>query len=234
MSKELLREVAFRRFKEKLFAHTLEPGQFLSQRELSEMLDVPLAPMREAVQRLASAGLVRIIAQRGVQILEPSPQMLNEAFELRIILECAAIKTIPLSSISEQLRENEELVLRLQSILVEPLGFERIKEVLSVDWMLHKQLIQAMGNETIESVYNINADKIRLARLRQHFRAEQLYQALDEHMKVIKALLDQDKDTAAAYMELHLKNALTRGLGISNLYRGNNLHEFPAKSHPST
>ena len=216
MRKELMRDMAFRRFKESLFAHTLEPGQFVSQRELSELLDVPLAPMREAVQRLSSAGLVKIIAQRGIQILEPSPQMLSEAFELRIILEVAAIKAVPLARIQGNLKKNELKTKRLRTRLVEPLSFEHIKEALDVDWELHELFISAMGNKALEAVYQTNADLIRLARFSRRISAEQLVMALNEHLEVIEALLKQDCDSGAAKMKLHLKTALSRGLGISD------------------
>ena len=215
--KELMRDIAFRRFKESLFAHTLEPGQFVSQRELSELLDVPLAPIREAVHRLSSARLVKVIAQRGIQILEPSPQMLSEAFELRIILEVAAIKAVPLARIYDNLKNIEHKTKGLRTRLVEPLNFKSVKEVLDVDWALHELFISAMGNKTVEAVYQTNADLIRLARFSRRVNAEQLSMALNEHLEVIEAVFKQDCDSGAAKMKLHLKTALTRGLGISDV-----------------
>ena len=216
----LLREIAYQRFKEALFSNRLEPGQFVSQRELAEMLDVPLSPMREAVQRLGAAGLVRIIAQRGIQILEPTPQMVREAYELRIILELAAIKIVPLSRIAPGLAEIENKTREVISKLVEPLEFAVVKDVLDVDWQLHDLFIEAMGNQTITTVYRTNADKIRLARFRQRFTADQLRKAMDEHLQVIAALRegDESKPKGAALLELHLKTALERGLGIKSLF----------------
>ncbi len=216
----LLREVAYERFKEALFSNRLEPGQFVSQRELAKMLEVPLSPMREAVQRLNGAGLVRIIAQRGIHILEPTPQMVREAYELRIILELAAIKVVPLARIETGLIEIEAKTREMIDRLVEPLAFDVVKEVLDVDWRLHDLLIEAIGNQTISTVYRTNADKIRVARFRQRFSARQLQQALQEHLQVIAALREGEEAKAkgAALLELHLKTALERGLGIKRLF----------------
>src|SRR6187399_164562 len=68
--KSLMREVAYDRFKVELFKRNLAPGQFVSQVELCELLDVPLGPTREALKRLEAESLVRLIPQRGIQIAD--------------------------------------------------------------------------------------------------------------------------------------------------------------------
>ena len=214
----LLRDLAYKRFKKKLFANQLVPGQFVSQRELSEMLEVPLGPMREAIQRLEAAGLMRIIAQRGLQILEPTPLMVSEAYELRIILEVSAIRRIPAFRLAGNLTEIEKRTREMITRLVDPLEMDTVTDVMEVDWQLHDFLIENMNNQTISQVYRSNADKIRLARFRQKFAAEQLNQAMAEHLLVIKALQEDDPTKAAEYLENHLRTSLERGLGITSMF----------------
>src|SRR6185369_12224685 len=90
--KSLMREVAYERFKAQLFKRNLAPGQFVSQVELCELLDVPLGPTREALKRLEAENLVRLIPQRGIQIADIGVTLIREAFEFRTILEVAAIR----------------------------------------------------------------------------------------------------------------------------------------------
>ena len=85
-----MREVAYERFKTELFKRNLTPGQFVSQGELCELLDVPLGPTREALKRLEAESLVRLIPQRGIQITDIGVTLIHEAFEFRTILEVAA------------------------------------------------------------------------------------------------------------------------------------------------
>ena len=63
-----LREIAYNRFRQRLFTSHLRPGQFVSQRQLSELLDVPVGAVREALKRLEADGLVTVVAQRGVHV----------------------------------------------------------------------------------------------------------------------------------------------------------------------
>src|SRR6185369_17709559 len=90
--KSLMREVAYERFKAQLFKRNLAPGQFVSQVELCELLDVPLGPTREALKRLEAESLVRLIPQRGIQIADIGVTLIREAFQFRTILELAAVR----------------------------------------------------------------------------------------------------------------------------------------------
>ena len=136
----------------------------MSQRELTKILGVPLNPVREALQRLETNGLIKIVAQRGFQIIEPSPQMVKESYELRTILEMAAIKTFPAVKLRRGLIDIETKTKKLYGKLKEPVGAKNIKNVLDVDWSLHEYLIKSLENETILKVYQINADKVRISR----------------------------------------------------------------------
>ena len=90
--KSLMREVAYERFKAQLFKRNLAPGQFVSQGELCELLDVPLGPTREALKRLEAENLVRLIPQRGIQITDIGVTLIHEAFQFRTVLELAAVR----------------------------------------------------------------------------------------------------------------------------------------------
>lgn len=212
----LLREKAYNGFKSHLFANKLKPGQFISQRELSEILDVPLNPVREALQRLEVTGLIKIVAQRGFQIIEPTPQMVKESYELRMMLEMAAIKMFPVEKLKDGLLDIKAKTEGLYKAVEAPLKPEKIKSLLDVDWCLHEYLITSLENDTIFQVYRSNADKVRVARLKQRFTVDQLKQVLDEHTAIIEALLSNEIEAAARFLEKHLRISLERGLGITS------------------
>ena len=50
----MLRETAYERLKERLLASELKPGQLVSQKQLARLIDCPLGPTREAIQKLAA------------------------------------------------------------------------------------------------------------------------------------------------------------------------------------
>ena len=134
--KSLMREVAYERFKAQLFKRNLVPGQFVSQGELCELLDVPLGPTREALKRLEAESLVRLIPQRGIQIADIGVTLIREAFEFRTVLEVAAVRRFTASASAETLdkleRDTHGMLERMAST-TEP-DSRMLDAALQVDW----------------------------------------------------------------------------------------------------
>ena len=213
--KSLMREVAYERFKVQLFKRNLVPGQFVSQGELCELLDVPLGPTREALKRLEAERLVRLIPQRGIQIADIGVRLIREAFEFRTILELAAVRRFASTADDATLTELERstrAVLERMGDGVEAAG-KLIDVALQVDWGMHNLMIEAMGNHILTNAHQQNFDKIRMIRL--HGRSPRfLPLALEEHLAVIKALKRRDPEAAASALQRHLAAAERRALGL--------------------
>jgi DNA-binding GntR family transcriptional regulator len=213
--KSLMREVAYERFKVQLFKRNLVPGQFVSQGELCELLDVPLGPTREALKRLEAESLVRLIPQRGIQIADIGVRLIREAFEFRTILELAAVRRFALTADDAtllQLERSTRAVLERMASGDEPDG-KLIDVALQVDWGMHNLMIEAIGNHILINAHQQNFDKIRMIRL--HGRSPRfLPLALEEHLAVIKALKRRDPEAAASALQRHLAAAERRALGL--------------------
>ncbi len=211
----MLRHKAYDRFKERLFAEDLKPGQFVTQRELCEMMKVPIGPLREALKRLEAEAFVRLIPQRGIQIADLNVSMLNESFGLRRILELAAARHFAAEAPMSLIRQIEAQTVKvLRRVRAEP-DREMLDEALRVDWMMHDLIIDQMGNRTLTDVHRINFDKIRLARLHRRFTPERVRPALEEHMAVIAGFRARDPDAAAAALDRHLTVAHHRAVGLA-------------------
>ena len=211
----LMREVAYERFKAELFKRNLTPGQFVSQGELCELLDVPLGPTREALKRLEAESLVRLIPQRGIQITDIGVTLIHEAFEFRTILELAGVRHLALhgdeAAIADLGARSTAVLRRLDG------GSDTdprlLDAALQVDWAMHDMIVESVGNRIMIGAHRQNFDKIRMIRL--HGRSPRyLPLALEEHAGVIRALKKRDPDKAAAALAHHLKCAERRALGL--------------------
>lgn len=213
--RSLMREVAYERFKTQLFKRNLSPGQFVSQGELCELLDVPLGPTREALKRLEAENLVRLIPQRGIQITDIGVTLIREAFEFRTILEVAAVRRFVESAEAAAI---EHLAASTRSIL-DRLAATRdadnrlLDAALQVDWGMHNLIVESVGNRILTAAHQQNFDKIRMIRL--HGRSPRyLPLAMEEHLAVIEAMQRRDADGAAAALKHHLACAERRALGL--------------------
>ena len=88
---DTLSEKTYRNLRGKLLAGELKAGAQLVNRTLAQAMNVSLAPVREAIQRLATEGLVEHVPGAGAFVRKSSPQDLEELYVLREAVEsCAA------------------------------------------------------------------------------------------------------------------------------------------------
>ena len=68
------------------------PGFWLQENELCEQLGVSRSPVREALRRLVSDGLVISIPNKGTFVKEFTCKDIDEIFDMRVMLEGYAIR----------------------------------------------------------------------------------------------------------------------------------------------
>jgi DNA-binding GntR family transcriptional regulator len=210
-----LRERAYDAFTRHLLDRDLEPGQFVSQRELVDMSGLTLGAIRELVPRLESEGLIRTIPKRGMQIAQVDLALIRDAFQFRLFLEkeaAAAFARAGSDAEMKRLRNRHEDVVRRARKQVTP---ELIRQAQAIDWDLHYTLIDALDNKIIARAYRINMLKIRLIR-QQHTRLDDalVVPVMKEHLGIIEALESRDPERAAAAIGKHINDARARALQV--------------------
>ena len=68
------------------------PDETYSVYQLADLLDVSRSPVREALLRLAEAGLVQINRNRGFRVVIPQARDIEEIIDIRLALEPAAAR----------------------------------------------------------------------------------------------------------------------------------------------
>ena len=82
-----LHEQTYQNLKTMIVEGAITPGSKLNERALAETLSVSRTPIREAIRRLAAAGLVELINNRGAIVPKLNKEDVLNAFELMAELE---------------------------------------------------------------------------------------------------------------------------------------------------
>ncbi|MQA73408.1 MAG: FCD domain-containing protein [Solirubrobacterales bacterium] len=107
-----LAEQAFASLHEAIVTGVLEPGERLPIEELAEVLTMSPMPIREALRRLDSAGLVENIPHRGARVTELSVEDLREVYTVRLELEPLAVREAAASFTDEDAQAANEALER--------------------------------------------------------------------------------------------------------------------------
>jgi DNA-binding GntR family transcriptional regulator len=80
-------EQVLARLRDMILTGALVPGSRIDQNEMARRFGVSVVPVREALARLQSSGLVRIMPHRGVFVEELSAEELIDIYSVREVLE---------------------------------------------------------------------------------------------------------------------------------------------------
>lgn len=182
----------------------ISPGKLLSEKEISVRFDVSRQPVREAFIKLAEAGLVQILPQRGTFVMKISEQRVADARFIRQALECAIVRRAAEMVTDEQLLTLEHN-LRRQELAAQN---EQVREFLSLDDSFHQLLTQIancpLAWETIESI-KATMDRVRFLSLSQVSPPVSLIQ---QHYLIFSALKARDPDAAEKAIREHLQEMI--------------------------
>jgi DNA-binding GntR family transcriptional regulator len=211
-----LRAKAYESFRQQILEANIRPGQFISQRELMQLLDMPLGAVRELIPRLEAEGLLRTVPQRGLQIAHVDLALINNAYQLRLVLEreaavrfCATVSEADLVAIEDA---HHRIIARAKKGTVDA---ALLGDAQSVDWGLHDLMIDALGNALISEMYRVNSLRVRLIRLERTMLSEDaLLPAMQEHLWFIAALKRRDAQQVAERLTHHIESSHRRVLGL--------------------
>jgi DNA-binding GntR family transcriptional regulator len=211
-----MRTQAYDAFTRHLLERRLAPGQFVTQRDLAALVGFPLGAIREMIPRLEAEGLVRTLAQRGLQIVGANPKLIRDAFRLREIIETEAITLFTRTASDAVIQgEIDKLDAISEAARNETVSENLLDRAQAVDWGFHDLIVENLDNGLINDIHRVNAIRIRnMMYDRVILSAELLEPALAEHRLILKAVRDRDTPNAVAALRAHLMSARRRALGI--------------------
>lgn len=205
---------AYQGFTQQILSGGIRSGQFISQRELMTLLDMPLGAVREMIPRLEAGGLIKTVPQRGLQIAHVDLKLIRNAFQVRSMIEHEAIRHFVFSASAEELEQIEAAhkdVLRRASAA--SVDSQLLDDAQAIDWGLHDRMVDGLGNEIVSEIYRVNSLRIRLIKLENSvITPARLIPAMQEHLHFIAALRQRDPALATELLEAHIRSARDRVL----------------------
>ena len=210
-----LRDTAYSSFTEKLLARDIQPGQFVSQRELVEITGMPLGAIREMIPRLEADGLIRTSPKRGLQILTIDLDLIRNAFQLRRIVEGEAFASFAQTASDDDLARIEAEHRAIEDEASGGVTPDLLRRAQRMDWAFHDHVVDHMQNRIISDIHRVNAIKIRLIRNADtRMLPELVTRVMDEHMAVVRALIKRDVAATVAAIHAHIDSGKRRALGL--------------------
>ena len=176
------------------------PGSALREQMIEREYGASRGPIREALRLLQLAGLVNHEPRRGFRVRQYSPQLIEQTYRLRALLERHGVESLagrPLGPLARKLRA-------ANARMAELFAARDIAGYLETNGIFHRAILEAADNEPLQrslATLNETAQPIRYALLAQQFDRSR---AIAEHDLIIQLIESGELQVAAVAMEQHV------------------------------
>ena len=200
---QLLADKAQRALWHALRTGKLRDGQFLSMSQLVEILDCPIAAIREAVKQASSHGLLATLPKRGVQVMEARPETIRECLDFRMVLDQEGARRRISGGVFPGLKELRALHIEMRDAARKNLASNLPPKAIEVDLSLHNFLAEGLKNSQLMAGYDGNRMRIAIIQNARPFLQDRIVSAMEEHLAIIDALESGDLEAAVCAIRYH-------------------------------
>lgn len=207
-SPDLLNEQAYQALIEKLRNGSLSSGTFLSMQMLVELLDRPIAAVRDAVKRAEASGLMEILPKKGVVVMGAGPLVTRECLELRMIFDCEGARQLIKNESAVDLHILREAHEDLLAEAIKGVTPELSKRAIKTDLMLHDALSKGIESKLTARLYEENRNRVAVIQNIRPYLSDRIISSMNEHLAIINALEQRDTNAAVEAVRNHLRHTL--------------------------
>jgi DNA-binding GntR family transcriptional regulator len=198
--------------KGRIMHHAFPPGDKLDIQQLADDLGVSRTPVKDAINRLTSEGLVVLRSRRGTYVATLTPEMLRDLFETRTMIEQWAVQHATrdaLAAIAPALQARFD---RSTAIIAEA-DAEHFdySAYYALDLDLHAMVVGAASNPVLLDLHHAIMARMSVGRIYYPGEDEVLrrsHHAHREHEAIVQAVVRGDVDALLDAVRAHINASM--------------------------
>jgi len=197
-------DAVYRKLKTAIRKRYIKQGSQLVEVALAQQLGVSRTPVRSAIKRLESEGLVNSIPNRGAFVITPTQKEIEETFLVRAQLEIMAVKLACTRINGKQLDELKKLICMETEVFDET----NLDDYYATNDSLHLKIAEMSGNRVLYSYIKELLDRTRIFLILYDPFYKLEYRPTSEHEAIIAAIEERDAEKAAKAVETHINSSI--------------------------
>ncbi|MEG1537109.1 MAG: GntR family transcriptional regulator [Clostridiales bacterium] len=195
-----MRELIYQYMRDAIINRCLPAGVHLVEDDLARNLNASRTPVREALRKLESDGLVKHHRRRGVEVRQLNEKEAADIYDLSIVLEGYAARLVAENINQDILDKLQQLLLKMRDTV------QNINP--DLEMQLHQEfhftIYEACQNKRVEVLLKNNNDYIQLFRAYTLKVPGRMKHSREEHSRLLRAIEMRDGDLAEKCAREHL------------------------------
>lgn len=198
-------DFAYAAVRDRILTHEYPPGGTFNQASLAAELGISTTPLREALRKLQSEGLVELGAHRDAVVTRLSVEEARDLLEMRLALDPLA------AGLAAERRTRDDIAaIRAASDIRALPGHPSIEQLVR-HRRFHQAIYRASHNDvliaSLDALWD-KSDRYRLAGLRRDRDDAELHQKDAEHHEMMMCVIAGDTAGATSVMRRHIQSSL--------------------------
>jgi len=198
-----LNQIVYERLRSEILEGKLPPGTRIKQEELTQRLGVSRTPVRESIHRLEMEGLVEFQRRNSVLVSRISRNRIEEAFELRALLEDYAAEKAADKITEDDIKKLRKLIAEMDACH----SRQQVERLLSKNDEFHRFICSRAGNEFLMEMLEQIWTDIKRLRINYLITPEGHQEATREHEDLVDAIESHDKKQIRQIVQKHLESS---------------------------
>jgi DNA-binding GntR family transcriptional regulator len=199
--------LAYSELRQLILSGSLAPGSRVSQYELADKMQMSITPLREAIRRLSSEGLIIMDTHRDSRVADVSAAEARELLEVRLSLEPSATELAAH-------RRTEADIVAIRTAAKKLLPVTRVwgEDAITAHREFHRAVYTASHNASMIKLLDDlwdKSDRYRRLGLELPSGDEPRTIDLNQHHQILELVASGDGPGAADLARTHIANSLT-------------------------
>ncbi|MBW0764912.1 MULTISPECIES: GntR family transcriptional regulator [Mammaliicoccus] len=204
VNRNSIKQEIYDQVKYSLFNNELPLNEFITEVELSNLLDVSRTPVREAMNELVLEQLMIFKPRKGYKVNTFTNHEIDQIFLLRESLEIACVPFL-VEVITDKHILDLQTIIEHQSIAAEKNDYYTF---MLLDKEFHTYLMEIIEFKLFLKSYNVQHDLSILIGTQGLKSQGRMLDVLDEHNEILKALSTKNTDAIITSMKSHLEKSM--------------------------
>ena len=184
----------------------LAPGERIIEVKMREICGTSRTPVREALRRLSTEGLIVFVPHQGAQVASISVDELEDVYRLRAMIESYAAGRAAVRISRGQIERLTTLADLMQEAVLQ--GYEPINEKFTpANAEFHQIVFDAADSKRLPRIASLLIDMPLVLRALANYSFEEKLRSATQHHELIAAFQAGDPNWAAATMRGHVLGA---------------------------
>lgn len=194
----------FEALKDDIVFGRLHPRERLVEIDLAERFECNRANVRGALNELAKLGLVEYVANKGASVIDLTIKDIKEIYDVRIELEGLAAQWIPMPVDPGDI----EALAEIQARHSEAVAQHDLPVIFEQNGRFHEALNNLCGNRHLTRLIREMAFRALPIRYSTYMSQEYLDNVRDDHLAIVQALRDGDRERLVELTRSHNQRGL--------------------------